>query len=84
MARANPYQKYLKGEDLLQRAVINYIQMQYPDAIFTHPMNEGKRSPFEQYKLKYLGTKPGIPDLLIFTPNSKRSEIGRASCRERV
>ena len=43
MARANPYQKYLKGEDLLQRAVINYIQMQYPDAIFTHPMNEGKR-----------------------------------------
>ena len=75
MARTNPYQKYLKGEDLLQRAVINYIQMQYPNAIFTHPMNEGKRSPFEQYKLKYLGTKPGIPDLLIFTPNSKRSGL---------
>lgn len=75
MARANPYQRYLKGEDLLQRAVINYIQMQYPNAIFTHPMNEGKRSPFEQYKLKYLGTKPGIPDLLIFTPNAKRSGL---------
>ena len=37
MARANPYQKYLKGEDLLQRAVINYIQMQYPDRNFYAP-----------------------------------------------
>ena len=66
---ANPYSKYLKGEDKLQRAVINYLELQHPDAVFTHPMNEGKRTPFEQYKMKYLGTKPGIPDLLIFTPN---------------
>ena len=75
MAKINPFQKYLKGEDLMQRAVINYIQMQYPDAIFTHPMNEGKRTPFEQYKMKYLGAKPGIPDLLIFTPNANRSGL---------
>ena len=67
---ANPYEKYLGGEDKLQRAIINYLQMQYPDAIFTHPMNEGKRTKFEQYKMKYLGAKPGIPDLLIFTPNN--------------
>ena len=59
----------------MQRAVINYIQMQYPEAIFTHPMNEGKRTPFEQYKMKYLGAKPGIPDLLIFTPNANRSGL---------
>ena len=65
----NPFEKYLKGEDLLQRAVMNYLIMQYPDAIFTHPMNEGKRSKFEQYKMKYLGAKPGIPDLLVFSPN---------------
>ena len=67
---ANPYEKYLGGEDKLQRAIMNYLIMQYPDAIFTHPMNEGKRSKFEQYKMKYLGAKPGIPDLLIFTPNN--------------
>ena len=60
---------------MLQRAVMNYIEMQYPKAIFTHPMNEGKRSPFEQYKMKYLGAKPGIPDLLIFTPNSEKSGL---------
>ena len=75
MSKINPYQKYLKGEDQLQRAVINYISMQYPNAIFTHPMNEGKRTPFEQYKMKYLGAKPGIPDLLIFTPNANRSGL---------
>ena len=75
MAKRNPFEKYLKGEDLLQRALINYITMAYPDAIFTHPMNEGKRTPFEQYKMKYLGAKPGIPDLLIFTPNANKSGL---------
>jgi hypothetical protein len=75
MAKANPYQKYLKGEDQLQRAVMNYIEMQYPGTIYTHPMNEGKRTPFEQYKMKYLGAKPGIPDLLIFTPNANRGGL---------
>ena len=75
MAKINPYQKYLKGEDQLQRAVINYIEMQYPGTIYTHPMNEGKRTPFEQYKMKYLGAKPGIPDLLIFTPNANRGGL---------
>jgi len=75
MAKSNPYQKYLKGEDQLQRAVMNYIEMQYPGTIYTHPMNEGKRTPFEQYKMKYLGAKPGIPDLLIFTPNANRSGL---------
>jgi len=75
MAKINPYQKYLKGEDQLQRAVMNYIEMQYPGTIYTHPMNEGKRTPFEQYKMKYLGAKPGIPDLLIFTPNKNKGGL---------
>ncbi len=72
---SNPYEKYLGGEDKLQRAVMNYITMQYPGVIFTHPMNEGKRSKFEQFKMKYLGAKPGIPDLLIFTPNANFSGL---------
>jgi len=75
MPRINPYEKYLKGEDLLQRSIINYIELKYPDTIFTHPMNEGRRTKFEQYKMKYLGTKAGIPDLLIFTPNDHFSGL---------
>ena len=67
---ANPYEKYLGGEDKLQRAIINYLQMQYPNAIFTHPMNEGKRTKFEQYKMKYLGAKPNT--CLLYTSPSPR------------
>lgn len=66
---ANAFDKYLTGEDKLQHAVILYLQMQYPAALWTHTPNEGRRTPFERYKLKYLGAKSGVPDLMIFTPN---------------
>ena len=45
---------------------MNYIKMQYPGAFAIHVPNEGKRSPFERYKFKYLGGTPGIPDILVF------------------
>jgi hypothetical protein len=67
----NPFQKYLGKEDKMQNQVMNYIKYQYPNALFTHLSNEGKRSPFERYKMKILGSKPGIPDVMIFTPNKK-------------
>jgi hypothetical protein len=66
---ANPYSRYLGKEDKLQNRVMRYLEFKYPKALFTHVANEGKRSAFEQYKLKYLGTKPGVPDVMIFTPN---------------
>jgi len=66
---ANPFEKYLGKEDKLQNKVMYYLKLNYPDALFTHVSNEGKRSPFERYKLKYLGAKAGIPDVMIFTPN---------------
>ncbi len=67
----NPYSKYLGKEDIMQNRVMRYLEDNYPDALFTHVSNEGKRSPFEQYKMKYLGTKAGVPDVMIFTPNNK-------------
>lgn len=72
---ANPYSKYLGKEDILQHNVMKYIQMQYPTALFTHVPNEGKRTKFEQFKLKYLGTKPGVPDVMVFTPNKHRNGL---------
>jgi len=53
----------------MQNKLMSYIDNQYPAAICTHIPNEGKRSPFEQYKMKMCGTKPGVPDIMIFTPN---------------
>ena len=63
---ANPYEKYLGKEDILQHQVMEYIRLQYPNIYAIHVPNEGKRSNFERFKFKYLGGQPGIPDILIF------------------
>jgi len=65
----NPFKRYLGKEDKLQNSVMTYLQYNYPKALFCHISNEGKRTPFERYKMKYLGSKPGVPDVMIFTPN---------------
>lgn len=64
------FTKYLGPEDKLQNAVMQYIEVQYPEALVAHIPNEGKRTPFERFKFKYLGGKAGIPDVMIFCPSS--------------
>ena len=61
----NAYSKYLGPEDLLQIEVCNYIKWKYRGAVIHHSPNRGKRTPFEQYKLKALHTSAGFPDLFI-------------------
>ena len=73
--KSNPYQKYLGKEDVLQNQVMRYIGLKYPGTLYTHVANEGKRTPFERYKMKYLGTKPGIPDIMIFDPNKTKNGL---------
>jgi hypothetical protein len=72
---ANPYDKYLGKEDQLQRQVIRWVNMQYPDAFIVHIPNEGRRSNFERYKFKQLGGVSGMPDLMIFNPTKKRNGL---------
>ena len=67
----NPFKKYLGKEDHMQNKVMNYLKYNYPGSLFSHISNEGKRSPFERYKMKFLGAKAGVPDVMIFTPNKK-------------
>ena len=61
----------MSKEDHLQNAVMNYFRAIYPKAFVIHVPNEGKRSPFERYKFKYLGGMAGIPDILCFEPKGK-------------
>ena len=56
--KRNPFAKYLGKEDVLQNQVMRYIGLKYPKTLFTHVANEGKRTPFEQYKMKYLPSLP--------------------------
>jgi hypothetical protein len=62
---ANPYIKFLGPEDHLQHQLIVWLQYQFPKLVYHHSPNEGKRSTYEQFKYKYLGSDSGFPDLLF-------------------
>jgi hypothetical protein len=68
---AGGFEKFLGKEDHLHRQVIQYIALQYPGVLFHHSPMEGKRTPFEQFKLKWLGAKSGFPDIFIFAANKR-------------
>jgi hypothetical protein len=70
--RKNPFEKYLSKEDRLQNTVMHYLKLKYPFALSIHVPNEGKRSPFERYKFKYLGGMSGVPDVLVFSQNASK------------
>lgn len=72
---ANPYDKYLGKEDKLQRSLIAYLNMQYPQAFVVHIPNEGRRTMFERYKFKTLGGVSGMPDIMIFNPSKRRNGL---------
>lgn len=71
----NPYDKYLTKEDRMQESVMKYIATKYPSAFAVHIPNEGKRTRFEQYKLKKMGVMAGMPDLMIFDPRANLSGL---------
>jgi hypothetical protein len=75
MQTKNPFAKYLTKEDILQNNVMSYIKLQYPKSFAIHVPNEGKRTPFERFKFKYLGGTAGIPDILIFETKSDFSGL---------
>lgn len=62
----NPFEKYLTKEDHLQMQVATYLNLQYPDLLWHHCPNEGKRTAFERYKIKNFGIRAGMPDIMIF------------------
>lgn len=66
----NYYWKTVGNETRLQFLVAAYIAAKYPDALFMHAVNEGKRSKWEQYVAVYSGMKSGMPDIMIFDPTT--------------
>lgn len=52
-------------EDLLQKAVCDYLTLQYRNVVFYAVPNGYKKSAFEQWKAKVTGLVAGIPDLVI-------------------
>ncbi len=62
---SNPFIKYLSKEDHLQHQVITWLQWQYPLLRYHHSPDAGKRTKFEQFKYKYLGSDSGFLDLIF-------------------
>lgn len=55
-------------EDKLQMDLVRWIDVKYPNALYTHCPNGGNRSLSEGIKFKLMGVKPGVPDLIFFDP----------------
>lgn len=68
------YKKYDGKEDDFQKAFAKYLDMK--GVIYMHPPNGGTRNVIEATKLKKMGVKSGVPDILIF--NRRRNYAGLA------
>lgn len=58
------------NEDQLQKSCVAWFDLQYRHiswALF-HVPNGGKRNSIEAAKLKAMGVRPGVPDLLLVIP----------------
>lgn len=56
----------MKPEEILQIAIADYLRLQYPNVLWWHTANERQTSPQRGAKLKRMGVKAGVPDILIF------------------
>lgn len=67
------------SEDAEQRIVANWLRLRQPRITWTHPPNGGWRNIVTARRLKLLGTRPGCPDLILWTPPPNvPSKVGTA------
>jgi hypothetical protein len=63
--------RYLSAEDKIHAELVEFINKEYPDVVYTHVPAEGKKSFFERYKYSIMGTKKGILDFIFLKPKYK-------------
>jgi hypothetical protein len=62
----NPFDKYLSKEQVMHAEIVRMLSNRFPDLVFVHTHNEGKKSPYEQYLFKKMGGLSGVSDFQIF------------------
>ena len=60
-----------KDEYEIQKALVKYLKLQYPDVLFLGTQNGVYKSVQAAAKAKAAGMQKGIPDLLVLTPNTR-------------
>jgi hypothetical protein len=64
------------SEEKIQIAIVEYLKLQYPNALFTATMGGQFQKHFSQrLKAKRTGYLKGVSDLLIFEPNEKYTAL---------
>jgi hypothetical protein len=77
------------SEDAIQRAVFEHLAIRGARGVFAfHPANGGYRRPVEAARLKGLGVRPGVPDVIAFHRGQVyaielKTEGGRATDTQR-
>jgi hypothetical protein len=72
-------------EDAIQRAVFEHLAVRGAPSVFAfHSANGGYRRPVEAARLKGLGVRPGVPDVIAFHRGQVyaielKTESGRAT-----
>jgi hypothetical protein len=77
--------RHCLNEGIIQRTVFTHLRMRAAPGVFAfHPANGGYRRPVEAARLKGLGVRPGVPDVIaihrghVFALEFK-TEHGRAT-----
>ena len=65
MAGQNPYDNYLSKEQVMQSEISRLLSLKFPDLFWWHTVNEGRRTPYEQYLFKKMGGLKGVADFVI-------------------
>lgn len=55
-------------EARLQKNIVRHINAKWPEALYTHCPNGGKRSGRSAMNFLLLGVRAGVPDLMFFDP----------------
>ena len=63
------------SEDRLQMSVIEYLELAKPSAYYFHVPNASMATPSHRRKLKLMGLKAGVADLLFILPGGRLGAI---------
>jgi uncharacterized NAD-dependent epimerase/dehydratase family protein len=76
-------------EDRIQISILSALNLVFPKVIIFHCPNGGHRNKIEAKKLKAMGVRPGVADLVVMLPSGKvgfievKSQKGRPSQAQR-
>lgn len=58
-----------RPEQSLQKQLVRFLDIAYPQLLYWHTPNGGARSSVEGAIFKAMGVKAGVPDLAVILPN---------------